>query len=118
MYAHSGLNRDRGDWELLETHSLNVARAAGRRGQTFGAGDLARAAGLIHDLGKMKAAFQARLRGDQIRVPHAADGARFAADRFDIMGRFLAFGIADHHGRMPNALGPDGLERTLAAAAV
>ncbi|MGM0583759.1 MAG: CRISPR-associated endonuclease Cas3'' [Pseudomonadota bacterium] len=101
----------------METHSANVAEAARRRGNAFSAGELAAAAGLFHDLGKMKDAFQARLLDSSIKVPHAADGARLAMDRLGIAGRFLAFGIAGHHGRMPNTFGAEGLEARLAGVA-
>lgn len=66
--------------------------------------NLARAAGLLHDLGKAKPAFQAKLRGEENREPHSAEGAAFAAEKLARWGRLLAYCIAGHHAGLPNAL--------------
>lgn len=103
IFAHSGNPSDRSDWETLEAHSCAVADAAARRAEAFGGAALARAAGLLHDLGKAKPEFQARLSDDSIRAPHAAEGAKAAQEHLQYMaGRLLAYGIAGHHGGMPN----------------
>ena len=118
-YAHSVDERPEAEWETLEEHSRRVAQAAGRWAEPFGGAELARLAGLLHDLGKAKQGFQARLRDPTIREPHAAEGARAACEAFGLLGRLLAFGIAGHHGALPNAIGRGSLaERVQAAAAL
>lgn len=114
IFAHSGNSSDKSDWETLETHSLAVAEAAARRAEVFGGGALARAAGLLHDLGKGKPAFQARLSDDSIRAPHAAEGAKAAEEHMGrLAGRLLAYETAGHHGEMPN---PGALEARICEA--
>ena len=101
------------DKETLDEHSRNVACHARRLGAKFGAGDLAFAAGMLHDLGKAKTAFQAYLRNERGSYPHSADGALFADRAFDRkdkpgLGRALAFVIAGHHAGLANGIDPGG----------
>ena len=104
-FAHSADDVDRVDWQLLVHHLRSVADLAGQRAQKFGAGDWGYAAGLLHDLGKYSAEFQARLTGDKGRVDHARAGARLAAERWKIAGQLLAFSIAGHHAGLANGAG-------------
>ena len=103
------------DKETLDEHSRAVASQARRLGAKFGAGDLAFAAGMLHDLGKAKPAFQAYLRKERGSAPHSADGALYAVKAFDgaktldeggerRLGRVLAFAIAGHHAGLANGL--------------
>lgn len=97
------------DKETLDEHSRNVARHARAIATKFGAGDLAFAAGMLHDLGKAKPQFQAYLRGERGSYPHSADGAFFAARAYkpDI-GRAIAFSIAGHHAGLANGIDQGG----------
>ena len=113
IYAHSVENdKSRRTWETLEAHSVRVAMAAESRAAPFGGGALARALGLLHDLGKMKPDFQRRLCGDPVEVSHSGEGAK-ALMAWDKRATFLAGAIAGHHGRLPNS---DRLRKRLDAA--
>ena len=112
VYAHSTKNADRSDWESLKDHSTRVARAAAVRASIFGAADVAAALGLLHDLGKAKPAFQAKLAGDRNDVGHSGEGARILAQTSPI-GEAFAGIVAGHHGTLPN---PGRLARRLERA--
>lgn len=94
----------------LAEHLLEVARLAGDHATPFGGRDWARLAGLWHDLGKYRPAFQRYLRaasaadaenahieGAAGRVSHSTAGALLACERFGTPGRVLAYLIASHH---------------------
>ncbi|MDD9718723.1 CRISPR-associated endonuclease Cas3'' [Dinoroseobacter sp. PD6] len=110
IYAHSVENAPASDWETLEAHSLRVAKAACKRAEAFGAGDIAAALGLLHDLGKMKSGFQAKLAGEVNDTAHSGEGAKLL---WQGPGRPLAAAIAGHHGRLPD---PDRLQARIDAA--
>ncbi len=65
LFAHSLTDAGPEHWETLEAHSLNVARAAEQCAQAFGADTLGKIAGGLHDLGKVKPRFQAKLQGEK-----------------------------------------------------
>ena len=104
-YAHSVQGKPSSFWEPLDAHLQAVGRTAGRFAQPFDAVNVARAAGLLHDLGKAKPAFQAYLRGECPSAPHSGEGARFASERLGTWGKLIAYGIAGHHAGLPNGLG-------------
>lgn len=110
FFAHSGRDEDRRDWQLLADHLHNVGRLAGERAASFGMAEAARAAGLLHDLGKYTDDFQRRIAGDAVRVDHATHGAIQAVERYGQLGHLLAYGIAGHHAGLAN--GAEGIERT------
>ena len=60
--GHSANADGAGVPELLADHLRQVAELAGRFAEPFGAEEQARAAGLLHDLGKYSDQFQRRLR--------------------------------------------------------
>lgn len=117
-YAHTAedaegnrLPESSGKWQPLADHLRNVAELAAEFAAPFGAGDEARLAGLLHDLGKYAARFQARLHDPRIHgINHWAAGAVHA---FLIGHRIMAFPIDGHHTGLPSARGADGLEQTL-----
>lgn len=99
--AHS--ENEAGRTQPLREHLLRVANLAGRFAEKFGAGELARCCGALHDLGKADPEVQAYLRrGDRTRgsgPPHAPAGAAVAhAMGLDL----LSFIIAGHHSGLPD----------------
>lgn len=109
FYAHSTDNKDKSDWQLLSDHLSAVGRIAGDFARVFGAEPMARAAGLLHDLGKYTQEFQDRLEGG-VRVDHSTWGARIAKERYPRAAALLTYGIAGHHAGLAN--GKNGAERT------
>lgn len=110
FFAHSTQRSDRSDWQTLAQHLQNVAALAADSATIFGASELGRVAGLLHDLGKYSDEFQRRIAGDAIRVDHATHGAKLSVERYKLIGTLLAYGIAGHHAGLAN--GSEGGERT------
>lgn len=113
IYAHSLPGRPVSEWEPLEAHARNVALGAAGRAKPFGATDWASLLGYLHDLGKVKPGFQAKLSGADNDTPHSAEGARLLVDCFGAMGELLAPAILGHHGHLPN---PPDVRRRLGHA--
>ncbi len=109
FFAHTLPNRPESDWEPLEDHLNAVAVGnaffAGAAGfaEPFGGREVARIAGLWHDLGKYAPQFQAYLRGavagTRGSVDHSTAGAALALRAFGATeaAGILAFVIAGHH---------------------
>lgn len=114
IFAHSIPGRCTSQWESLEEHSRNVAAAAGKKAMPFGAETAAQILGLLHDIGKIKPAFQVKLAGKQNDAPHSGEGA-LILHQASGFARCLAGAIAGHHGRLPN---PERLKSRLASTAV
>ncbi len=124
--AHAAKDAN-GQWRRphhLEDHLAGVAAVAGCHARAFGAEDWARLAGLWHDLGKYRPAFQAYIRnasgfeaqsahveGAPGRVTHSTAGALWAIKQLDTPGRVLAYLIAGHHAGLHDWV--DGLEYRL-----
>jgi CRISPR-associated endonuclease/helicase Cas3 len=115
--AHARRGEDDGWVEHgLAAHLRAVADLAAGFAARFGAADWAGVAGLWHDLGKYRPAFQRYIRcatGYEAdahietapgRVDHSTAGARHAIERFgaDPRGRILAYLIAGHHAGLPD----------------
>lgn len=99
------------NWQLLATHLRNVSNLARQFGQPLGLEREARLAGLLHDLGKYAARFQARLDDNSIHsINHWAAGAAHAAE---LRLHNSAFAVDGHHTGMPARDG-EGLKQTIA----
>ena len=96
----------------LEEHLRGVATLAESFAAVFAAGDWAKLAGLWHDLGKYRPAFQRYIRGASGydahietapgRVDHSTAGALYAMERMKGLGRILAYLTAGHHAGLPD----------------
>lgn len=117
-YAHSAYTSN-GDclsldhWQLLQTHAQNVGDLAAAFAEPFGAQDIARCTGQLHDLGKYSPDFNARLHGGR-RVDHATAGAKIAVERWQVIGKLMAFCIAGYHAGLANGNGEGDKRSTLA----
>lgn len=111
LIAHAQACTD-GAWRLheLDAHLRSVATLAARYAAPFGGSDWAEIAGLWHDLGKFRPAFQryirqatgfdaadAHIEGKAGRTSHSTAGALLAKQRFGPAGHVLAYLIAGHH---------------------
>ena len=96
------------EWERLSAHLTDVAACAGRFAEPLGFEAMASAAGLLHDIGKCSAAFQAYIREPEApgraRGPdHSSAGAYEACRLYPGgLGRMLAAVIAGHHAGLPD----------------
>jgi CRISPR-associated endonuclease/helicase Cas3 len=105
-----------GYWEehILEEHLRAVAQLADQFASVFGSGDWAHLAGLWHDLGKYRPAFQhyirsasgydpdAHIETARGKVDHSTAGALYACKQLGLEGRVLAYLIAGHHAGLPD----------------
>ena len=98
-YAHSSQGPE-AEWQTFANHADGVADRAAKFLKTFGLDEMARAWGLLHDIGKVTREFRDVLAGSSKRFDHSAPGARIALDRYRRLGRVLAPGIAGHHAGM------------------
>ncbi|MDZ4740516.1 MAG: CRISPR-associated helicase Cas3' [Alphaproteobacteria bacterium] len=112
LFAHSRPANSEETWEPLEKHLNEVADLAANFAKPFGGEEVARIAGLLHDLGKAKPGFQAYLRGERGSEPHATAGAKFCAEKYGSqIGQMLAYSIAGHHAGLANGIG-EGVKLT------
>jgi CRISPR-associated endonuclease/helicase Cas3 len=111
-YAHSAQDLPETEWQPLKDHLDGVAELAATFGRPLGIAAAARAAGLLHDLGKYTPAFQARLHGDAASVDHSTSGAaeilQRAAGLDAMMGELIAYAITGHHAGLPDRIGETG----------
>ena len=111
-FAHSTARPNRTDWQPLAEHLRQVAGLARARAAKFGAGEWGYVAGLLHDLGKYSAEFQARLEGRSGRVDHSTAGAVEACRQWQELARPLQFVVAGHHAGLANGGQEAGSRRT------
>jgi CRISPR-associated endonuclease/helicase Cas3 len=115
-FAHSLPGRPPAEWEPLDAHLRAVSTRAAEFASRFGWERAAVVAGLLHDIGKLSARFQAYIAtppGDAgAKGPdHSTAGARVAYARYGkALGRMLAAIIAAHHAGLDDA---ENLERRL-----
>lgn len=79
----------------------------------FGGALLARAMGVLHDIGKCSVKYQAYIRrpatdGGPKGPDHSTAGARRAVEIYKSAGRLMGFGIAGHHSGLMNGDGHEG----------
>lgn len=103
IFAHSVQDQPEQTWEQLRDHSLKVARRAAGFAQPFNGDELAYLLGLTHDIGKAKAEFQRKLRGQNGAVTHSGEGALLLRERYNTLGTLLAACVAGHHSGLPDA---------------
>ena len=112
FYAHSAKNLPESQWQTLYNHLSQVGEMTAGFASVFGAQEIARYIGQLHDLGKYTPEFAARLRGGK-SVDHATAGAKIAVDRWGAAGKLMAFCIAGHHAGLANGDGEGDNRRTL-----
>ena len=89
-------------WQPLSDHLRNVAERARGFAEPLGFADVAKLAGLLHDLGKYSEAFQEYLVGERpgsVETHHAVYGAALAFQR-NWFGP--AFAVGGHHAGLHN----------------
>ena len=93
--------REDGCYQALRDHIEGVAERSAEFARAFDAGEHARRAGLLHDIGKYSPAAQARQRDPEhtSRVDHATAGMQEAMRINDLTA---AFAVAGHHGGLPD----------------
>jgi len=122
--AHVRFQQETNEW--LEPHSLAdhleaVSGLAASTAETFKSSGWASAAGLWHDLGKYRSAFQTYIRDASgyerenahvehpTRVTHSTAGALHAVQQWpSVPGYILAYLIAGHHAGLPDWSGGRG----------
>jgi len=98
FWAHSANGDGQGVWEPLRQHLQNVADRAASFASVFHAGEQARLAGLLHDLGKYADRFQDYLAGKVARAgDHWSAGAFQALLQARKLGVVPAMAILAHH---------------------
>ena len=109
FFAHTS---DKAPWQPLSEHLLRTGELAACFAAKFGAAPAGRLMGSLHDLGKYTDKFQNRLKGATVRVDHATAGARIISELVSGgmdrgMAELMAYGIAGHHGGLPDKTGGD-----------
>ncbi|MBD2846388.1 CRISPR-associated helicase Cas3' [Paenibacillus sp. IB182496] len=98
-YAHRAESADKNQWQLLNSHLLEVGKRAAEFAAHFKAEKWGELAGRLHDAGKFSEAFQQRLNGSPVRVDHSTAGAQYVHKQWggDSIAHIAAYVIAGHH---------------------
>lgn len=106
-YAHTAEGAESG-WQTLKDHLTGTAALAEAMSVPF-CRELCRLAGLLHDAGKYRPEFQARLKGEEAQpVQHAYCGAQLVHElcrdnrAAELFGTVIEYAIAGHHGGLPD----------------
>lgn len=96
----------------LSEHLVNVAKLAHKMAAEFHGEDWAKQAGLWHDLGKNRSAFQnyikrksgydAEAHTKDEQVDHSTAGALYAFTQLGEIGKVFAYLVAGHHAGLPD----------------
>lgn len=87
-YAHSAENLPESQWQTLHSHHSQAGEMSAGFASVFGAQEVARYAGQLHDLGKYSEPFDKRLHGGP-SVDHATAGAKIAVERWGLIDRCM-----------------------------
>ena len=88
---------DENNCHPLQKHLMSTAEYARERAAAFDAEDPAEIIGLLHDVGKYSTEFQKRIRGENIRAPHAMAGASIVSKMYVGIGKYYGLVVASHH---------------------
>lgn len=112
FYAHSLTEEtDKSNWHTLKDHLSSTGLMSGQFAAIFRSENAARLAGLLHDLGKYSAEFQAYIEGKRPKGgDHSTAGAKeilaLATTTPDkIVASIIAFAIAGHHAGLADTGG-------------
>lgn len=106
-FAHSLPNKDCSQWQTLQAHAEGVRDKCVEFAKPFASQAAADLIGYVHDAGKAHPAFQAYLREQGPRHPHAAAGAKWLDTHVPTLGRLLAYTVDGHHAGLPDGVGDD-----------
>lgn len=95
FYAHS--ENAANAKEKVSDHLRETAKLACKFASVWGRSEEAKAAGLLHDLGKYTELFQKVLNREQVKVDHATPGALAALKKYKNQGIAIALAIQGHH---------------------
>lgn len=113
-YAHSAEGFPEDQWQTLKSHLENVGCLAAESASHFNATELARIAGLLHDLGKYTEEFQQRLRGSKVKVDHSTHGALQILEMESVHSFFrwlIAHAVAGHHAGLSDRRFSDDVQK-------
>ena len=100
FFAHSREIQDSKEYQTIKSHADGVAQLVCEFSNKWCEKDFAEAVSLLHDVGKYQPAFQERIRGEKVAVPHALCGAK-EFSKYNLPDA-AAYIIAGHHAGIPD----------------